>query len=89
MLVNMLFCHIMGNKGAKMALNRSFDFEGVNVLSVCVVENEFESAWAITNRFSEITCSSKNRCCCCFRIGILCVFFVNVYQFLYLSFIPF
>ena len=43
------------NKGAKMALNRSPEFKGVAVQIVCVVEIQFESAWALTNVTSDNT----------------------------------
>ena len=42
-----------------MALISSSGFKGVIVQIVCVVEIQFESAWALTNRTSGNTCHAK------------------------------
>ena len=39
-----------------MVLSRSLEFKGVIVQIVCVVEIQFESAWAVTIITSETTC---------------------------------
>ena len=44
------------NKNAKMALNRSPEFKSVIVQILCVVENHFELAWALTNIISGTIC---------------------------------
>ena len=42
-----------------MALNRSPEFKSVIVQTICVLEIQFESVWALTNITSGATCHAK------------------------------